>query len=335
MNETYMLDQIMGRSDNDGILFHPILMHFAARYNHTTYGRFASDYRVLVESNIRCLEDFDLDAVGLISDPYRETSAFGAEVYFPQDSVPRCRQSIIQSVEDARQLKNPDIYKAERTLDRIEGAKEYRRRIGDAVPVIGWIEGPLAETCDLAGVNETLLNLMMEPDLVKILIDKTTVTAKQFAKAQIEAGCDIIGMGDAICSQISDDQYREYVKDKHREIVDYIHSLGAAVKIHICGDITHLLRDLKDVGPDILDLDWMVDMEDAFDMLGEKIIRCGNLDPVRMIEHSSARDLAGKVRELCSKEKGKRFILAGGCEITVDTPADNLLVMREISAQNE
>ncbi|KPL09679.1 MAG: hypothetical protein AMS23_03030 [Bacteroides sp. SM1_62] len=316
-------------------MFHPILMHFAARYNHTTYGRFASDYRVLVESNIRCLEDFKTDAVGLISDPYRETSAFGADVHFPEDSVPQCRQPIIKSIEDARQLKNPDIYKAERTLDRIEGAKEYRKRIGDAVPVIGWIEGPLAETCDLAGVSETLLNLIMEPDLVNTLIDKTTVTARAFAKAQVEAGCDIIGMGDAICSQISDNQYREYVKEKHLEIVNYIHSLGAAAKIHICGDITHLLPDLKDVGPDILDLDWMVDMEDAFDILGEEIIRCGNLDPVRIIEQYSTQDLAVEVRELCIKEKGKRFILSGGCEITVDTPAENLHTMRKISAQHE
>ena len=335
MINTDILDKVRSNSKGEGILFHPILMHFAARYNHTTYGRFASDYRVLVESNIRCLEDFEIDVVGLISDPYRETSAFGADVHFPQDGVPQCRQAIVKSIEDARQLKNPDIYKSERTLDRIEGAKEYRKRLGNSVPVIGWIEGPLAETCDLSGVNDTLLNLIMEPDLVKILIDKTTVTAKEFAKAQVEAGCDIIGMGDAICSQISDDQYREYVKEKHREIVDYIHSLGAAVKIHICGDITHLLPDLKDVKPDILDPDWMVDMEDSFDILGDEIICGGNLDPVRIIEQQSTEYLAVKVRELCSKEKDKRFILSGGCEITVDTPTENLHIMRKISAQNE
>jgi uroporphyrinogen decarboxylase len=335
MNRTGVLDHINGDSSGGGVIFHPILMHFAARYNSTTYGRFASDFRVLVDSNIRCMEDFDLDAVGLISDPYRETAAFGADVHFPEDSVPQCRQPIVTSKEDARQLKNPDIYKAERTLDRIRGAAEYRKRIGDAVPVIGWIEGPLAETCDLAGVNETLLNLIMEPDLVRILIDKTTVTAREFAKAQVEAGCDIIGMGDAICSQISGDHYRKYVKEKHREIVNYIHSLGAAVKIHICGDITHLLPDLRDVKPDILDLDWMVDMDGAFDILGNDIIRCGNLDPVRIIEQHSTEDIAVKVRELCRKEKDRRFILSGGCEITVDTPAENLRIMRKISAQNE
>jgi len=335
MNSIDILDKLRGSSIGEGILFHPILMHFAARYSNTTYRRFASDYRVLVESNICCQEDFGMDAVGLISDPYRETSAFGADVHFPEDSVPQCRQAIVKSIEDARQLKNPDIYKTDRTLDRINGAKEYRKRLGNSVPIIGWIEGPLAETCDLAGVNDTLLNLIMEPDLVKILIDKTTVTAKDFAKAQVEAGCDIIGMGDAICSQISDDQYRNYVKEKHGEIVDYIHSLGAGVKIHICGDITHLLPDLKDVKPDILDLDWMVDMEDAFDILGDEVFRCGNLDPVSIIERYSSEDLAMEVGEICRNEKDRKFILSGGCEITVDTPVENLHIMRKISTQNE
>ena len=53
------------------VQFYPILMHFAARFNGKTYGELASDYRVLVESNVKCLEYFDFDMVSLISDPYR------------------------------------------------------------------------------------------------------------------------------------------------------------------------------------------------------------------------------------------------------------------------
>ncbi len=47
-------------------------------------------------------------------------------------------------------------------------------------------------------------------------------TAKAFVRAQIEAGCDVIGMGDAICSQISAQMYADYVKDLHRELVAFI-----------------------------------------------------------------------------------------------------------------
>ena len=78
MNKKNQFDQLMAVENNFTVLFKPILMHFAAHFNGITYGRFAFDYKVLVESNIRGLEYFDLNTVSIISDPYRETSAFGA-----------------------------------------------------------------------------------------------------------------------------------------------------------------------------------------------------------------------------------------------------------------
>jgi uroporphyrinogen decarboxylase len=304
-------------------------MHFAARYSGRTYREFASDYRVLVDCNIKCHEDFGTDAVSLISDPYRETSSFGGKIIFPEDSVPQCREILVKDIDDVRRLKRPDLFRNCRTLDRINGAREYRRRLLGNIPIIGWIEGPLAESCDLAGVNEILLKTIVDPDMLRLLIERLTLTAKDFARAQVEAGCDIIGIGDAICSQISADQYRFYVKDRHQELVEYIQSLGAKVKIHICGNITHLIPDLKDVNPDILDLDWMVDMDKAYEILGDDIIRCGNLDPVAVIERMDKDEVVKRTTELIEREKGKPFILSGGCEITVNTPKENLLAMRQ------
>ncbi|MFO7668813.1 MAG: uroporphyrinogen decarboxylase family protein [Bacteroidales bacterium] len=310
-------------------LFQPILMHFAARYAGHTYGEFASDYRVLVKSNLKCMEDFQIDAVGLISDPYRETAAFGAEISYPDEGVPRCRKPIVEKMEDIHALKNPDIYKAGRTLDRIKAGEQLSRETGGRVPVIGWVEGPLAESCSLAGVNEVLLKIFMEPDFVKRLMEKTLVTAKDFARAQVEAGCGIIGVGDAICSQISADNYREFVRELHEDLFTYIQSLGARVKLHICGNISHLLGDLRDLRPDILDLDWMVDMDHAYHVLGPDMIRCGNLDPVSVIQDQNPEAIAAATRALCMKEQGRAFILSGGCEVTVNTPVSHLKAMKE------
>jgi uroporphyrinogen decarboxylase len=304
-------------------------MHFAARYAGHTYGEFASDYRVLVRSNLKCMDDFQIDAVGLISDPYRETAAFGAEVSFPDEGVPRCRRPIVEKMEDIHALKNPDVYRAERTLDRIKAGEMLSRETGGRVPVIGWVEGPLAESCTLAGVNEVLLKIFMEPGFVKLLMERTLVTAKDFARAQVEAGCGIIGVGDAICSQISADNYREFVKDLHGDLFTYIQSLGAKVKLHICGNISHLLEDLRDLKPDILDLDWMVDLDQAFDVVGQGITRCGNLDPVSVIQERSPEAITGISRTLCMKEQGRAFILSGGCEVTVNTPVSHLKAMKE------
>lgn len=307
-------------------LFRPILMHFAARFAGTTYGKFASSYKTLVDCNIRAMEYFDADLTGLISDPYRETSAFGGKVTFPDEAVPRCMNKVVVTYDDVVNLKRPDVYKSERTLDRIRGAELFRKELKGTVPVIGWIEGPLAEACDLAGVSEMLMLLMSDPGFCNLLMDKCVVTAKDFARAQIEAGCDIIGMGDAICSQIDPYTYDTYIKERHREIIRYIHEQGAKVKLHICGDITHLLPSLAGLGIDILDIDHMVDMHHAREVAGPGPILCGNINPV-LVQDLSPEEVKSRVEDMVRSMAGQKYILSAGCEITVNTPPENLLAM--------
>lgn len=321
---------ISGKSIDDRVLFRPILMHFAARFAGNTYGQFASDHKALVESNIRAMEHFDLDMVGLISDPYRETSAFGAKVRYVDEGVPVCEEIIVNSIDDVKALKNPDVYKEERTLDRIKGAELFQKELKGEVPVIGWIEGPLAEACDLAGLSNMLIYLMADPDFCNLLMDKCVVTAKEFAKAQIDAGCQVIGMGDAICSQIDAMTYDTYVKERHREIIDYIHDCGGKVKLHICGNITHLLPSIADLNVDILDVDYQVELDVAYEILGPEVIRCGNINPV-LVEEKSEELIYDATKQLVEKEKNRKFILSAGCEITVNTKLENLMAMRKAS----
>ncbi len=312
----------------DKVLFRPILMYFAARFIEKSYGEFASDYNVLAEANLRCMDEFGLDMLGLISDPYRETSAFGAKIKYIPNGVPRCLNYVVESADDIVALKNPDVYKSERTLDRIKAGELLSKKTQGNIPIIGWIEGPLAEACDLAGVQNMMMQLMMDPDFVNRLMDKCMVTAKDFAKAQIEAGCEIIGMGDAVCSQIDTDTYNLYVKERHKELIEYIHSLGGKIKLHICGDTNHLLPSYCELNLDILDLDWQVDIAHARSIVGDKVILAGNINPV-LIQDSTYDEVSSLCRSLVEKHRNERFILSAGCEITVLTPQENLKAMDE------
>jgi MtaA/CmuA family methyltransferase len=327
MTKQNLFEKLCNNEPLSSTLFSPILMHFAARHIGKNYGEFASDHKVLVEANIRAMHDFDMDMVSLISDPYRETSAFGAFIEFIPEGVPVCKTKVVKGPDDIRNLKIPDVYNNERTLDRIKGGELYTKILKGNVPVIGWIEGPMAEACDLTGVSEMLIMIMMDPENSDLLLDKCTEFAKLFAKAQIDAGCGIIGMGDAICSQIDIETYNRFVKDRHRDIISYIHKLGGRVKLHICGDITHLMPSIKEIGVDILDLDWQVDFERTRDIMGSETILCGNINPVT-IQNLTAAEIYALSKELVESQKGKKFILSGGCEITVNTPNKNLLAMR-------
>jgi uroporphyrinogen decarboxylase len=333
-NQSEFLRIVTERSAAGDVFFRPILMQFAAHQIGKSYRDFYLDHENLVAANIACMETFGMDAVGLISDPMREAEAFGAVCDYQAETGPHCANPPVKTLADVYALQTPDLFAAQRTADRIAGVKLYRQRLGSDVPVIGWIEGPLAEACDLVGVSDMMMQLALDPEFSHQLLAKLVPTAKAFASAQIEAGCDIIGMGDAICSQISPKMYVRFVKEYHREIIDFIHSQGALVKVHICGNITHLLPHLRELQPDIVDCDWMIDMDRAYETLGPDIIRAGNLDPAAVVEQLSAEAVYDQTKALVEKERGRPFILSGGCEITPLTPPENLLAMRAASRNN-
>ena len=76
----------------------PITMMFATDVIGVPYGRYATDYRLLVEGQLAVAEKFDVDQVSAISDPAREATDLGAEVHFYDDQPPA------QSADEA---KNP------------------------------------------------------------------------------------------------------------------------------------------------------------------------------------------------------------------------------------
>jgi len=75
----------------------PILMMFAAKFINKTYRDYYLDYHVLVESWLRCHEQFQFDMVMVISDPYRETEGIGGKFDYPEENVPKCIERAIKN----------------------------------------------------------------------------------------------------------------------------------------------------------------------------------------------------------------------------------------------
>ena len=304
----------------------PLLMQFAAEYIGSNYAAFASDHRVLVEANIRCAQDFGLDQLSTISDPYRETAGFGAEIRYHVNGVPECVRpplAHLQAGDDLAALLIPDPQTAPRMKDRLDAIRLYRQRTGDDYSVLGWVEGPAALGADLRGLSDFLMDLMEEPTWTGRLMDVCVDTAIRFSLAQIEAGADTIGIGDAICSQISGPLYAEHIWARQLRLMQAIKAAGAHVRLHICGQTRHLWPKLKDLPIDIFDCDHMVDMVAARSLLPARWVLAGNLDTVSALRFGQADAIPDQVRQ-CARVSGARFMVCAGCEIPSGTPVANL-----------
>jgi len=302
----------------------PILMQFAAEYIDSNYGRFAADYRVLVEANLRCRAEFGFDQVSAISDPYREVQGFGGRIRYESDHAPVCEEPVLKDITDLSPLAvDPDPYRCERMHDRLLAVREYRNTVGGDCSILGWVEGPAAEAADLRGVQDFLMECMIEPAAMRALLEICTHTAIRFARAQIHEGADTIGIGDAIASQLPPEVYRDLIYPFQKQLFDAVHAEGALVKLHICGDITHLLPHIAELPIDILDLDHMIDPETARRIIGPKVAIAGRLDPVADILHGTPETIRQGVFD-SAKRLGLPHLVMAGCEIPPGTPPANL-----------
>jgi len=304
----------------------PILMLFAARWIGRDYAAFASDHRVLVEANLRCAEEFDFDQLSAISDPYRETQGFGGRIEYLPDSPPRCTAPL-EHERDWRRLPAPDPWRAERMRDRLQAVRALRAA-DTRRSVMGWVEGPAAEAADLRGVTNFLMDLIEDEAYAGALMDFCTETAIRFATAQIEAGADTIGIGDAIASQVSADHYERLILPREQTLLKAIRSAGAWTRLHICGNITHLLPGIASLGMDILDLDHMVDLRCAREAVGPRVVLAGNLDPVEGVMRSTPQAIRAAIAR-ARDAAGAPFMVAAGCEIPAGTPPQNLRALCE------
>ena len=306
----------------------PILMQFAAEYIGSNYGAFASDHRVLVESNRVCARDFDFEQLSVISDPYRETQGFGAEIEYVRDGVPRCPRPPLSESKNLEALPRPDPLKAERMSDRVDAVRMFRDLEGRKYSVLGWVEGPAAEAADLRGVGSFFMDLIDDPEWVCELMDLCVDVGIEFARVQVEAGADTIGIGDAVASQVGPEIYESMIQPREKRLVSAIKEMGARVRLHICGDTTSLLPGIAGLGIDIMDVDHMVSMETARRVLGSGVCLAGNIDPASGVFNGTPEQIREHVRRTYELV-GNPYMVTAGCEVPSGTPVENLRALCE------
>ncbi|MGQ9526118.1 MAG: uroporphyrinogen decarboxylase family protein, partial [Armatimonadota bacterium] len=147
-----------------------------------------------------------------------------------------------------------------------------------------------------------------------------------FAKAPVAAGVDLLGRGDAASSLISPSTHRELVLPYQKRLVDAVHALGVPVRLHICGNITHLLDALAELNVEMIDVDYFTDVGLARQKLGPNVAILGNVEPVRYLLEGTPEEVFDAFRE-CHQKAGKRYVVGPGCEVPPASSHENVRAM--------
>lgn len=318
-------ETLAGRTPERPLNF-DIMMTFAAHYAGKRMSEYYLDYRALTEANYRVLEDFDLDIVQAISDPYRECADLGADIEFPEDDQSLLSDPPLDVRGKSADLRLVDPGTGRRMSDRLAAIQDFRTQVGGTIPIMGWVEGAFAEAADLRGVSTIMIDVSEDAEWVEDLLEFCTQQAMWFAQAQIDAGADIVGIGDAVASLVSPAMYDRFALPYQRRIVEAIHAKGALARLHICGRTTHLLTRMAQSGADIIDVDSMVPIDVAVSSIGDAVV-CGNINPVTVLMQGTEDEVITATLET-RRLGGARFIGMAGCEVPDATPHANLHAQR-------
>jgi MtaA/CmuA family methyltransferase len=306
----------------------PMTMMFAADLAGARYGAYARDHRVLADAQVLVAERFDFDFVSAISDPAREASDLGATLAWFDDQPPAIveNSALLDDKNRLASLSVPDPSVPGRMRDRLQAVRLLAERAGASRIVEGWVEGPCAMAADLRGINTLMIDFSDDAPFVEAVFDFTVRMEIEFAKAQVEAGATLIGVGDAAASLVGPKLYAQHVLPWEQRLITAIRAFHVPVRLHICGNTKRIVEGMGQTGADIIDLDFLTPLAHARHAMPEPQVLLGNIDPVRELRYGTPASVEAALAE-CHKQAGAAYICGPGCEVPRGTPRANLEAM--------
>lgn len=306
----------------------PGIGHYAAVLAGKPMTEVAFDPELMAEVVSGSVERHGHDSCGPITDYGLGTESMGSRAVIRDWEQTYVDQFAVQSEADLEDLTVPDPYRDGRMpvileceqilVDLYEGKKGLN----------GGVAGPLSFAANLRGHTRILYDLVQNPGLVHDLLEISLEAAASFAEAQIkDGGMGTINIYDPVATLISTPMVEEFSFHYLERLIQRIKARDALVLLHICNDTTRLLDRMVEIGTDILSLDVQVDLAEAKEIVGERASLSGHV----ATNHLALRDPAAIYEESCAcirkAARGGRFTLSSSCEVSTDTPPENIDAM--------
>ncbi len=207
----------------------------------------------------------------------------------------------------------------------LEAVRLVRDELSEEQAVVGFSGGPftvagyLIEGKPTRDFVRTKTCMYGSPEIWHALMDKLTDTFTAYLQAKVRAGADVIQLFDSWVGALSEADYREFVAPYSARILGAV----TAPTIHFGTGTTHLLREMKSTGGDVIGLDWRVPIDRCWESLGSGRGVQGNLDPAVLLGPWERVEAAAvRILDAVAGRRGHIFNLGHG--VLPDTDPDDL-----------
>jgi uroporphyrinogen decarboxylase len=271
-----------------------------------------------------------IDAAILFSDILVTGEAMGGDLSFTQGVGPKFANPVRKQA-DIDKLQTNVGDKLQYVADAI---KVIQQRLNGSIPLIGFAGAPftvmsyLVEGGSSKDFKLTKLMLHNEPAMAHQLLSKIAAVTADYLNMQIAAGVNAVQIFDSWAQALSWDDYTEF---SHRYIAEIISKLDRKdiPVISFCKGSSVFAPLMAEAKPDVISIDWNVDLLDMKKRLPQGIAVQGNLDP--HILYADKKVIKERIYRLFDRMKGEPgFIFNLGHGIMPDIPFDNVKYAVEV-----
>ncbi|MFO7631772.1 MAG: uroporphyrinogen decarboxylase [Caldilinea sp.] len=307
-------------------------------------GRYMAEYRELrvrhtileiikapelaCEVTMQPIDAFDLDAAIIFADILPPLEGMGLHLEFVKGEGPHIDNPVRTPADVAALVVRPPEETLWFTLEAIKLVQRELESRG--LPLIGFSGAPftLAAYAVEGGGSKNHLRvkslMMSDPATWRTLMEKLSQVVGEYLLAQAQSGAQVLQLFDSWVGQLSPDDYRTHVLPYSRRAIE-IASTGGVPIIHFGTDTAGLLPLIRDAGGDVIGVDWRIDLDAAWQMLGDSVAVQGNLDPVALF--APWEQLRPRIQQVLDRARavgrpGHIFNLGHG--ILPQTPVENV-----------
>jgi len=222
----------------------------------------------------------------------------------------------------------------DKVLDKINPNQEYHLR---------YRIGSIFETAwSLRGLDNMLMDLAVNPNLACYIMDRITEVHLENLRTVLDKAADKIDMVysyDDLAQQnstlMSRDMWMSTIALRQKKLFDLATKYNKPVMYHTCGDIKTLIKDLSEIGVDLLNPVQTSALKMNFRQIkneyGQMVAFHGGIDIQQLLPNGSLDQVKSEIalaKQYLGRDGG--YILAPTHHIQADTPLENILAIYEM-----
>lgn len=297
----------------------------------------ASDYyrsaELMAELEIALFKRLNHDSVSISTSLRGVAQAMGAKVAYPDYNISYLEAPAISSITEIDKLRVCDPLKDGNLPILLKAIKLTYDALVEHVDVSAAMSGPMSVAASVIGTENLLKWMIKHPKELHQVMEVVTESNNRYIDEVAKLGVSI-GFADPVSSTslLSKKQFQTFSLPYLTKNIQRIkEKTGGAPGIHICGKSKEIWTDVVDAGISNFSIDNVEDLQEAKEIMGDRVIITGNVPPVDVVLLGTKEDIFKSVKESIQKghDSKKGYILSTGCQIPMNTPIEKVEMFME------